>query len=87
MTIMRSEEKWTMSKEKVKKVKRPRVDWFQKILTIEDKDRRNAVWHDYYRLMAKHPTMSRNRIAYNALKSHYSHRSLDCARWLGCGVD
>ncbi len=87
MTITRSEEKWTMSKEKVKKVKRPRVDWFQKILTIEDKERRNAVWHTYYRLSAKNPNMSQNRRAYLALTSHYSHRSLDCARWLGCGVD
>lgn len=87
MAIMRSEEKWTMSKDLKTKVKRPRVDWFQKIILIVDKERRNQVWHDYYRLMAKHPKMSQNRLAYNALRNHYSHRSLDTARWLGCGVD
>lgn len=87
MVIMRSEDFWTMAKENCKKVKRPRVDWCAKIRLIKDKEIRDGVWQYYYMLMAKHPDMSHNRLAYNSLRHYYSSRTLDAVRWLGWSLD
>lgn len=62
-----------------KKVKRPRANWFDLLQRVNNPD----AWKSYYLLMKKHPDMSSNRLAYNALKHHYSSRYLDYFRWMG----
>lgn len=68
--------------DKVEKVKRPRVNWFQ--LMHDCYYPGFSYW--YIRLKAKHPKMSDNRIAYNVLKRYYSTTSLDRVRWLGVNL-
>lgn len=67
----------------VKRVKRPHVKWNDVRLEIGDQ----AVDADFYRLLTKHPTMSRDRVAYNALKKHYSTTTLARIRWLGVSLE
>lgn len=68
-----------MTDKLVKKVKRPRMDWYRLLMESFD----DAAKRDFYILMAKHPKMSFNRLAYNALKRHYSTTTLESCRWLG----
>lgn len=76
MVIMRSEEIWTLARKMKDKVKRKRVNWYNFMCSIKDDVKRDEVRADFYLLMKKHPTMSWNRLAYNALKHHYSTTAL-----------
>ena len=62
-----------------KKVKRPHINWNDVRIDLEDQ-RVDAV---FYRLMTKHPKMSKNRLSWNALKHYYSTTALSRFRWLG----
>lgn len=80
---MRSKEIWTLANNFPKKVKRKKVNWVHAIKCIEDKELRGSVWQAYYSLMARHPDMSANRLAYNALKRHFSTIALSHYRFKG----
>lgn len=67
-----------MGKQK-KRIKRPHVKWNDVRLYIGDP----GVDADFYRLLTKHPNMSRDRVAFNALKKHYSTTAIARFRWLG----
>lgn len=54
------------------KVKRRHVDWNQLRLDLADPE----IDADFYVMLQKHIDMSKNRIAYNVLKKHYSTTSL-----------
>lgn len=79
MVNMRSEVNLSMAKKNCKKVKRPRVNWYE-VLRASFNDEANQT---FYLLLARHPQMSFNRLAYNALKVHYSTTKLERVRWLG----
>lgn len=64
---------------RVKRVKRPRVHWNEVRLQLED----SRVDLVFFRLLQKHPKMSKDRIAWNALKHYYSTTTLARYRWLG----
>lgn len=65
--------------DKVEKVKRPHVNWYQILFDLEDPDIKSR----YMLFLCRHKTMSPNRIAYNVLKRYYSTTSLNRVRWLG----
>lgn len=67
-----------MKKGKVR-VKRPHINWNDVRIELGDFE----VDKDFYLLLTKRPRMSKNRIAYNALKKHYSTTALNRFRWLG----
>lgn len=62
-----------------KKVKRPRIDWYQVMRDIGD-PRMDA---DFYLLWKRMHFGSKSRVAYNVLKRYYSTTSLENFRWLG----
>lgn len=66
-------------KDKLFKVKRKRVDWFSAMVD----DNRPEVLERYYLLRTRNPFISRNRCAYNALKTYYSTTAMDRYRILG----
>lgn len=68
--------------EKCKKRKRVKVNWYQVYLDICTMDMQVY----FYRLLQAHPTMSKNRIAYNVLKSYYSTTALDEIRSAAYGL-
>lgn len=80
---MRSKEIWTLASNSCIKVKRKKVNWYHAIQVIDDKELRGSVWQAYYALMARHPEMSANRRAYNALKRHFSTTALSYYRFKG----
>lgn len=69
----------SVSKNFVKKVKRPRIQWYEVYSDLGNPE----LAAEFYRLLARNPKMSLNRIAYNVLKKHYSTTSLDRVRWCG----
>lgn len=66
-------------KDKIRKVKRPHIHWNEVRIELGDPN----VDLDFYRLLQKRPNMSKDRIAYNSLKKHYSTTALARYRWLG----
>lgn len=69
-------------KDKVIKLKRKHVEWYQVYLDICSL----PMQEHFYRLLQKHPKMSKNRIAYNVLKSHYSTTALEDIRSAAYGL-
>lgn len=67
---------------KVRKVKRPAVNWFELLKFSGDL----RFSYDFWTLKAKRPNMSDNRIAYNVLKKYYSTTSLNRVRWFGSSL-
>ena len=62
------------------RLKRPHVNWFQVLMSSNDE----VLIHEYYVMRCKTRfEISKNRCAYNVLKSHYSTTKLDRVRWLG----
>ena len=55
-------------KDKLFKVKRKQVDWYGALYLFGNE----ATFERFYLLMSKHPKWSKNRLAYNALKTYYS---------------
>lgn len=77
MVIMRSEDFWTMSK---KRLKRPRVNWYEILMASKDED---AI-HHYYVLRARSRfTLGENRCALAAIRHYYPIEKIDRIRWLG----
>lgn len=66
-------------KDKLHKVKRKRVDWYQVYLDLNDPD----MSVQFYLLLQKHPKMSFNRVAYNVLKRYYSTTAMTRYRYTG----
>lgn len=69
--------------DKVEKVKRPHVNWYQILFDLDDPDIKSR----FMIFLCDHKTMSRNRIAYNVLKRYYSANSLNRVRWLGVPLE
>lgn len=53
-------------KDKVIKLKRKRVDWFDVMSDLNQED----IWSSYYLLMSRLTIRSRNRLAYLAVRKH-----------------
>lgn len=66
-------------KKVVKCVKRPSVNWYEKLCSLEDLELSKEFWL----FKSLHKNMSDNRCAYNVLKKHYSTTALNNVRWLG----
>lgn len=66
-------------KDKLYKVKRKHIHWNLVRLELEDL----TVDEDFFLLLSKHPTMSKDRVAWNALKKHYSTTALQRYRISG----
>ena len=62
-----------------KQVKRPRVNWYEVLKSVED-PRLDA---EFYATWSKLGFGSKSRSAYNVLKKHYSTTSLLRVRWCG----
>lgn len=69
--------------DKVIKVKRPSIQWNDVRLDLCNPKLDEV----YFKLKTKHPKMSDNRCAYNALKHYYSTTDLARYRWLGVPLD
>lgn len=68
-----------MTKKRRKYVKRPRVNWYEKLMATSNVDAKN----DFYILMARYPRWSFNRLASCVVRHHYSTTTLERVRWLG----
>jgi len=73
MEIMRSRIFMTLTKNSKKLVKRGFKHWRECMLDLADLELEAC----YFRLFQKHPGWSRNRVAYNVLKSYYSTTTLN----------
>lgn len=83
---MRSEVNWSVSRDFKCKVKRPRVNWYEVLQSIDNISIRDYVYSQYLRLLKGRPfkrRMSQNRCAYLALTMQFSTSTLDRVRWLG----
>lgn len=67
---------------KVYKVKRPSVDWYQVLVDLED----SAINSRFLLYFNRHRHISFNRCAFYVLKSYYSTTSLNRVRWLGVSL-
>lgn len=53
-------------KDKVIKLKRKHVDWFDVLSDLGNHD----IWNEYYLLLSRFTIRSRNRLAYLAIRKH-----------------
>ena len=69
----------SLSKNCIKKVKRPTPDWYAEMKYQGDPE----IECRYFAIWCKLGCKSKNRAAYLALKTYYSTTALNSFRWLG----